>query len=120
MPVQRDHPLLEVRVVAAQTESVQRVSSELTVPAFEHGGSGDHRLDPGLRLTDRLPLTTLLQLHVAYVPLAGPEIELAMEYGKPLILISPGGEWDEFASKAIVVKTIPQAVKRMEEWMREE
>ena len=48
------------------------------------------------------------------------EIELAMEYGKPLILISPGGEWDEFASKAIVVKTIPQAVKRMEEWMREE
>jgi uncharacterized protein (TIGR00725 family) len=48
------------------------------------------------------------------------EIELAMEYGKPLVLISPEGQWDEFAAKAEVVNSIKAAVNRLEEWMREE
>ena len=48
------------------------------------------------------------------------EIELAMEYGKLLILISPDEEWDEFAAKAIVVNTIPAAANRLEEWIRGE
>ena len=48
------------------------------------------------------------------------EIELAIEYGKPLILISPDGEWDEFALNAVVVNTLQAAVNRLEEWMRGE
>jgi predicted Rossmann-fold nucleotide-binding protein len=48
------------------------------------------------------------------------EIELAIEYGKPLILISPNGEWDEFASQAVVVKTVQAAVNRLKKWVREE
>jgi uncharacterized protein (TIGR00725 family) len=46
------------------------------------------------------------------------EIELALEYGKPIILLSPNGEWDEFASKAVVVNSVQTAVHRLEEWMR--
>jgi len=48
------------------------------------------------------------------------EIELALEYGKPLILISPDGEWEEFVSQAIVVNTLQAAVNRLQEWMHEE
>jgi len=48
------------------------------------------------------------------------EIELAMEYSKPLILISPDAEWDEFALEAIVVNTLQAAVDRVEEWLDEE
>ena len=47
------------------------------------------------------------------------EIGLAIEYGKPLILISPNGEWDEFASKAVVVNSVRAAVNRVEKWLRE-
>lgn len=48
------------------------------------------------------------------------EIELAIEYGKPLIVISPDGEWDEFASESIVVNSVQAAVERWKEWIREE
>ena len=46
------------------------------------------------------------------------EIELAMEYRKPLILISPDGEWDEFGTNEVVVNTLPAAVSQLEQWMR--
>ncbi len=48
------------------------------------------------------------------------EIELALEYGKPLILLSPEDEWKEFASRALVVNTVQAAVNQLEKWMREE
>ncbi len=48
------------------------------------------------------------------------EIELAIEYGKPLIVISQDGEWDEFAQDAILVHNVQAAVEQLMEWMREE
>ncbi len=42
------------------------------------------------------------------------EIELALEYKKPIVLISPHGEWEEFASRAPVVKTINDAMEWLE------
>ncbi|KMP10443.1 hypothetical protein UR09_00865 [Candidatus Nitromaritima sp. SCGC AAA799-A02] len=38
------------------------------------------------------------------------EIELALEYKKHLILLSPNGEWDPFAGRASAVKTVEDAV----------
>jgi predicted Rossmann-fold nucleotide-binding protein len=38
------------------------------------------------------------------------EIELALEYDKPLIIVSPNGEWEEFADRAVVVNSIQDAV----------
>ena len=37
------------------------------------------------------------------------EIELALEFGKPLVLIEPKGEWAEFKQRAKRVKTVEQA-----------
>lgn len=42
------------------------------------------------------------------------EIELAMEYRKPLLIVSPNGEWDEFASRAKVVGTIDKAIEQLQ------
>lgn len=38
------------------------------------------------------------------------EIELALEYGKPLVLLSPNGQWQEYAGRAALVETVDQAV----------
>jgi len=46
------------------------------------------------------------------------EIELAMEYKKPLIVISPDAEWDEFAARAMVVDSLQTAITHFEEWLR--
>ena len=54
--------------------------------------------------------------HVLALP-GGPgtrsEIELALEYKKPLVLVSPHGEWDAFADRALTVKTIEDAVGKI-------
>ncbi|GJL80304.1 MAG: hypothetical protein NPINA01_32930 [Nitrospinaceae bacterium] len=44
------------------------------------------------------------------------EIQLALEYEKPLIIVSPNGEWEEFADRAVVVNRISDAVNRFQEW----
>ena len=44
------------------------------------------------------------------------EIELALDYGKPLVIVSPAGEWDNFSTKADVVKTIDEATSRIGLW----
>ena len=41
------------------------------------------------------------------------EIELAMEYKKPLVLLNPNGEWDSFAHRASTVKTVSDAVEKI-------
>ena len=41
------------------------------------------------------------------------EIELAMEYKKPLIVLNPNGEWDSFVSRTPTVKTIADAVEKI-------
>ena len=41
------------------------------------------------------------------------EIELAMEYKKPLVLLNPNGEWDSFANRAPTVKTVADAVEKI-------
>ena len=41
------------------------------------------------------------------------EIELAMEYKKPLILLNPNGEWDSFANRAPTAKTVVGAVEKI-------
>ena len=41
------------------------------------------------------------------------EIELAIEYKKPLILLNPNGEWDSFANRASSVKTVVAAVEKI-------
>jgi len=45
------------------------------------------------------------------------EIELALEYGKPILLISPNNEWEEFAPTGIVVNNLPDAVNQLQEWV---
>ena len=45
------------------------------------------------------------------------EMELALEYGKPLVIISPNGEWEEYASRAAVVNSIKEAVNLFQEWL---
>ena len=40
------------------------------------------------------------------------EIELAIEYKKSLVLISPAGEWNCFADSATTVKTVQEAVEK--------
>ncbi|MFQ5716667.1 MAG: molybdenum cofactor carrier protein [Nitrospinales bacterium] len=46
------------------------------------------------------------------------EIELALEYGKPLVIVNPAGEWDEFKEKpAAMAGSIDdaiEAVKKLE------
>ena len=41
------------------------------------------------------------------------EIELAIEYRKPLVLVNPNGEWDSFANRALTVKTVAEAVEKI-------
>ncbi len=41
------------------------------------------------------------------------EIELTIEYKKSLVLISPNGEWEEFANKVSTVKTVQDAVEKI-------
>ena len=41
------------------------------------------------------------------------EIELAMEYKKPLVLLNPNGEWDSFANRVPTVKTVADAVEKI-------
>ena len=54
--------------------------------------------------------------HVVALP-GGPgtrsEIELALDYGKSPILISPQGEWDEFSERATTVKTPEDALRKI-------
>ncbi|MFQ5673259.1 MAG: molybdenum cofactor carrier protein [Nitrospinales bacterium] len=38
------------------------------------------------------------------------EIELALEYRKPLIIVNPAGEWDEFKNSAAMVKNIEEMI----------
>lgn len=45
------------------------------------------------------------------------EIELALEYKKPLVVVGPHGEWEEFSRRAAVVKTIEEAIPRLEQWI---
>ena len=39
------------------------------------------------------------------------EVELALDYGKSPVLISPHGEWDEFSGRATTVKTPEDALR---------
>ena len=52
--------------------------------------------------------------HVVALP-GGPgtrsEVELALDYGKSPVLISPHGEWDEFSGRATTVKTPEDALR---------
>jgi len=48
------------------------------------------------------------------------EIKLALEYGKPLVIVSPNGEWEEFDSRAVVVKTISDAVTLFQELLEKQ
>jgi predicted Rossmann-fold nucleotide-binding protein len=41
------------------------------------------------------------------------EIELTIEYRKPLVLLSPNGEWDAFSKLAPAVKTVENAVEKI-------
>ena len=41
------------------------------------------------------------------------EIELAIEYKKPLIIINPNGEWDSFVNRTSMVKTVVDAVEKI-------
>ena len=41
------------------------------------------------------------------------EIELAIEYKKPLVLLNPNGEWNNFASRACSVTTVEDAVEKI-------
>ena len=41
------------------------------------------------------------------------EIELAIEYNKRLILLSPNNEWINFSGRADIVKTVSNAVKKI-------
>ena len=41
------------------------------------------------------------------------EIELAIEYKKPLVLLNSHGEWDGFANRASIVKTVSDAVEKI-------
>ncbi len=43
------------------------------------------------------------------------EIELALEYEKPLVAVSPQGEWEDYASRTKVVPTLDEAVQWLEE-----
>jgi predicted Rossmann-fold nucleotide-binding protein len=45
------------------------------------------------------------------------EIELALEYGKPLVIVSPDEEWEEFSDRTVVVSTIQSAVTRLQEFL---
>lgn len=36
------------------------------------------------------------------------EIQLALEYGKPLMILNPGGEWDEFKGRETTVVATPE------------
>jgi len=45
------------------------------------------------------------------------EIELALEYGRPLVIVSPQDEWKEFASRARVVKTVAEVCNRLNGWI---
>lgn len=46
------------------------------------------------------------------------EIQLAIEYGRPLLIVNPYGEWDSFESaqsaKVVLVKTLEEALSRLE------
>ena len=54
--------------------------------------------------------------HVVALP-GGPgtrsEVELALDYGKSPVLISPRGEWDEFSGRATIVKTPEDALRKI-------
>ena len=41
------------------------------------------------------------------------EIELAIEYKKPLILLSPSGEWDNYENQTPLVKTVEEATEKI-------
>ena len=41
------------------------------------------------------------------------EVELAIEYKKPLVLLNPNGEWDSFVSRVSTVKTVADAVEKI-------
>ena len=41
------------------------------------------------------------------------EIELVIEYKKPLILHSPSGEWENFKNQIPLVKTVEEATKKI-------
>ena len=38
------------------------------------------------------------------------EIELSLEYGKPLVLVSPKGEWQQYSERAPTVATVDEAI----------
>ena len=45
------------------------------------------------------------------------EIQLALEYGKPLVILNPDHEWDEFRqSTATMAKTVEEVLGWLEEW----
>ena len=68
----------------------------------------------GMDVGSRNHIIVLSADHVVALP-GGPgtrsEIELALDYGKSPILISPQGEWDEFSGRATTVKTPEDALR---------
>ena len=46
------------------------------------------------------------------------EIELALDYGKPIVVISPNEEWQEFATRAHIVKSIADAINHFQAWQQ--
>ena len=68
----------------------------------------------GKDIASRNHIIVLSADHVVALP-GGPgtrsEIELALDYGKSPILISPHGEWGEFSGRATTVKTPEDALR---------
>ena len=70
----------------------------------------------GKDIASRNHIIVLSADHVVALP-GGPgtrsEVELALDYGKSPVLISPRGEWDEFSGRATTVKTPEDALRKI-------
>jgi len=77
-----------------------------------------------LHLSGRLGKNTASRNHIiilsadAVIALPGgagtqSEIELAIEYKKPLVLLNPNGEWDSFVNRVSTAKTVADAVEKI-------
>ncbi len=68
----------------------------------------------GMDISSRNHIIVLSADHVVALP-GGPgtrsEVELALDYGKSPVLISPRGEWDEFSGRATTVKAPEDALR---------
>mgnify|MGYP003730355663 CR=1 FL=1 len=70
----------------------------------------------GMDIASRNHIIVLSAEHVIALP-GGPgtrsEVELALDYGKSPVLISPRGEWDEFSGRATIIKTPEDALRKI-------